>query len=60
MDDIDRAQNEEMAIREAAIASHSSPKLDPGVEGECSWCGEWRGRLIGGACGFCRDEYKLP
>lgn len=33
--------------------------LEKGVEGDCDLCGEWSGRLIGGACAPCRDRYKL-
>lgn len=58
-DDIDRAQDREQNDREAAIASRPSPKLAVGVPGDCEYCGEWFGRLVGGACGFCRDRYKL-
>jgi hypothetical protein len=34
--------------------------IDPGVPGDCDFCGEWSGRLIEGACAPCRDRYKLP
>jgi len=27
--------------------------------GDCELCGEWSGRLIGGACSPCRDRYGL-
>ncbi|WP_323034244.1 hypothetical protein [Pararhodobacter sp.] len=59
-DDIDLAQACEELDREAAIAARPSPKLAPGVPGDCEYCGEWFSRLVGGACGFCRDRYKLP
>lgn len=59
-DDIDRAQDREQNDREAAIAARPSPKLTPGAPGDCDYCGEWFSRLVGGACGFCRDRYKLP
>ena len=58
-DDIDRAQERERIDREAAIKA-ASKVLEPGVAGECDLCGEWAGRLIGGACAPCRDRYKLP
>ena len=61
-DDIDRAQERERIDREAAIkaAVDRVMGLEPGVAGECDLCGEWAGRLIGGACAPCRDRYKLP
>lgn len=59
-DDIDLAQDREQLDRELAIANRPSPKLEPGVQGDCDYCGEWSGRLIGGACAPCRDRYKLP
>lgn len=33
--------------------------IPPGVVGDCDCCGEWSGRLIGGACSPCRDKYGL-
>jgi hypothetical protein len=33
--------------------------IQPGVAGECELCGEWSGRLIGGACAPCRDKHGL-
>lgn len=42
------------AIREAAAA------IEPGVQGECSRCGEEHPRLVRGVCPPCRDKYKLP
>lgn len=61
-DDIDRAQERERIDREAAIkaAVDRVMGLEPGVADECDLCGEWAGRLIGGACAPCRDRYKLP
>jgi hypothetical protein len=54
--------------------AESGPKLDAdignirlaaaaipaGEPGECERCGEHFARLVGGACGRCRDKYKLP
>ena len=59
-DDIDLAQAREMMDREAAIAAAPSPVLATGVTGDCDYCGEWSGRLVGGACAPCRDKFKLP
>ena len=62
MDEVDVAQEhlaaeEEVRNIEASRRASSIPK---GVPGECDFCGEWSGRLIGGACAPCRDHYKLP
>lgn len=46
--------------RQAAVDNRPSPEMPKGVPGDCEYCGEWCGRLVGGACGFCRDRYKLP
>lgn len=59
-DDIDRAAEQEELHRQSAIASHRPIELAPGKPGDCDMCGDYFGRLIGGACGFCRDKYKLP
>ena len=34
--------------------------IPPGNPGSCDFCGEESGRLVAGACGFCRDRYNLP
>lgn len=59
MDEIDMAQQREQEDRDRAIraAAHHIPA---GVAGECEYCAEWSGRLIGGACAPCRDRYRLP
>lgn len=59
-DNIDLAQEREELERQAALAALPSPKLQPGVPGDCDFCGEWTSRLVGGACAPCRDRYKLP
>lgn len=59
-DSIDIAQEREELDREFAIASRPSPTLEPGVPDDCDYCGEWSGRLVGGACAPCRDKYGLP
>jgi hypothetical protein len=48
------------AERELARAiSAARMDIQPGVAGECEQCGEWSGRLIGGACAPCRDKHGL-
>lgn len=59
MDEIDRAKEREQLDRDNAIRAASKP-LDPGVPGDCDLCGEWSGRLIGGACAPCRTKHHLP
>lgn len=61
MDDVDlsndRAQNhEEAAIAAVRAKAADIPKGEPG---ECNYCGEYFERLVNGACGRCRDEYKI-
>lgn len=43
-----------MRVRKAAA------KIPEGTPGDCDLCGEWTGRLVGGACAPCRDRHKLP
>ena len=59
MDDIDRANERALHDTAAAIAK-AARDIPPGEPGECDLCGEWSGRLIGGACAPCRDKHKLP
>ena len=58
-DDIDIANERAQLALEAAIKNNSKD-IDPGVEGECSLCGEHSKRLIRNACAPCRDKYHLP
>ena len=58
MDEVDFANNRMEEELEARIKA-ARADIPPGVEGECSWCGEYSMRLIGGACAVCRDKYKL-
>lgn len=41
-----------MAMRKAA-------DIPIGVSGTCDLCGEYFTRLVNGACGFCRDKFRL-
>lgn len=59
-DEIDLACEQEEKYREAALAAHKPVPMDPGKPGDCDLCGDYFTRLVGGACGFCRDKYKLP
>lgn len=51
---IEREQAE--GIRKAA---ENAAKIPQGSPGECEWCGEYFARLVGGACGRCRDHHRL-
>lgn len=35
-------------------------EIPVGVAGTCDLCGNDYVRLVNGACGFCRDRYRLP
>lgn len=53
-DDIDQAQLTEEMHRRAAISNAAQP-IPRGEPGECSECGEYSPRLVGGRCAPCRD-----
>lgn len=58
-DDADIASDYEAKFTQEAIEKALVP-IAEGAPGECDLCGEWSGRLVGGACAPCRDKYKLP
>ena len=47
--------DDDLARRVAATRAD----IPPGIAGDCELCGEWSGRLIGGACSPCRDKFGL-
>jgi len=49
----------QLAIDARVAAIRANAQIPAGVAGECDLCGEWSGRLIGGACAPCRDKYRL-
>lgn len=61
MDDIDRAGDRIDATEKQIIdaARKKAANIPKGSAGECEWCGEYFERLVNGACGRCRDEFKL-
>lgn len=61
MDDVDHIQERDAALDEAAVAGirDAAARTKPGEPGECDYCGEWSGRIVGGACAPCRDKYRL-
>ena len=62
VDIIDLANDRAEADIDRAIAAAraASDAVIPGYAGDCDFCGEWSGRLVGGACAGCRDRYHLP
>lgn len=61
-DEIDMAEElvelaTEVGVSAARYAAASMPK---GAPGECCMCGDFFVRLVGGACGRCRDKHRLP
>ncbi len=61
-DIIDTANDYAEADTERAInaARTEAAQIPSGIPGDCDFCGEWSGRLVGGACAPCRDARKLP
>lgn len=57
-DEIDKA-NEVARIGLEAAIENASADIPKGKAGDCELCGEWFGRLVGGACVPCRMKYKL-
>lgn len=51
----DRAQDEMEKLDELR-GPRPEYDIPPGVEGDCDFCGEWSGRLVGGMCAPCRDR----
>lgn len=61
-DDADRAQDTIEGRDTAALekVQRRLLKTPVGEPGECEWCGDYFARLVSGACGRCRDKFKLP
>lgn len=61
MDDVDFVQETQEKIHEARLerARLRATEMPKGEPGECDYCGEYFTRLVNGACGRCRDEFKL-
>ncbi len=61
MDDADRADSfiESVIDDHVAAAMRMAQEIPVGVAGTCDYCGEDFSRLVNGACGYCRDRYKL-
>ena len=61
-DIIDTANDvaEAEADRAITAARAEAAQIPVGSPGDCDFCGEWCGRLVGGACAPCRDKRRLP
>jgi hypothetical protein len=61
-DVIDAANDVAEAATDRAIAAAraEAAQIPAGTAGPCDLCGEWSGRLVGGACAPCRDKWRLP
>jgi len=58
--ELDEARDREAAITEATISNiRHAAKIPAGRPGDCDYCGDYFTRLIGGACGKCRDANNL-
>jgi RNA polymerase-binding transcription factor DksA len=57
-DEVDAANDHAEKMLQVQIKNARKP-LETGTPGECDFCGEHFSRLIRGACGGCRDKYKL-
>ena len=38
-------------------AMRKAAEIPPGNPGDCSYCGEWYGRLVNDACAGCRTKF---
>lgn len=54
------AERSQLAVDSAVAAIRAKAHIEPGRPGECGWCSERTGRLVGGACAPCREKYQLP
>ena len=61
-DEIDIANDVALAdnARAVAEARDKAGQIPAGLAGDCELCGNWSGRLVGGACAPRRDRYRLP
>lgn len=61
MDDVDITEERARLALEAGVMKvrEAAAKMPAGIPGECELCGEWSGRLVGGACAPCRDRFNL-
>jgi hypothetical protein len=58
--DIANDRAEEDTERAIIAARDRAAQIPEGTKGDCDFCGEPSGRLVGGACAPCRDARRLP
>jgi hypothetical protein len=58
--DIANENRDSEEARHIKAARDQAENMPAGEPGDCDLCGEWTGRLVGGACARCRDRYRLP
>lgn len=58
--DIANENRDSDEARRIKAARDQAENMPTGEPGDCDLCGEWYGRLVGGACARCRDRYRLP
>lgn len=60
-DEIDQANDRALRDNDLCVstARDAAARIPVGEPGECELCGEWSGRLVGGACAPCRDRHGL-
>lgn len=51
---------EEFTSQRESEVRKAASSIPEGNPGDCDLCGEWSGRLVGGACAPCRDAHNLP
>ena len=44
--------------KKLALDQKAARKIIPPVDGDCDLCGSF-GRLVEGACSYCRKKYKI-
>lgn len=61
MDEVDLSNERSQEHEAASIAAQraKAANIPKGEPGECDYCGKYFERLVNGACGRCRDEFKL-
>ena len=61
-DDMDKTDERSAPLLDASIAAakRKAAEMPEGEPGDCNLCGEYKARLVGGACGRCSDLHGLP
>lgn len=61
MDEVDISEEREYIARENSLRAVrlAAERFDPGVAGECAYCGQYFTRVVNSACARCRDERNI-